>query len=457
MRSVRTLAWLLPLLMHVGCGAGSGGSQSNVQAGGSSVNPSAGGDAAVGGGAGGSDLGLGGAATAGGETTLGGLTGISGAPTSGASSTVGGATGLGGQTSFGGAPVVGGTAGAAGASVGGGGASVIDPGQWHAFTYSGATAAAVEAEYLAWKASHYATCPDGSARVSSSGDETVSEGIGYGMLMAASLGYQGDFDALTKYYFDRLDDNGLMHWKWSGCDLASRWGDNAASDADEDVAMALVIADKQWGGYATTALGLIQAIRTYETDTCGSLIVLKPGDIWGGCSDPGDKRINPSYFAPGYYRVFATIDVEGAALWNQMADDTYVLLAQYQASMGGLVPDWGYADGTGNGSNYYYDACRTPWRIATDYAWFGTAEAQSFLSGVSQWLDANGGIPNPGMDNNSAFNGSFALSGCATSQEKFDQYMQAWMSAGGDDQPYFQGSLRVLYLLVAGGLFPSTL
>ena len=35
--------------------------------------------------------------------------------------------------------------------------------------------------------------------------------------------------------------------------------------------------------------------------------------------------------------------------------------------------------------------------------------------------------------------------------------MSAWLGATMDDTPYFQGTLRVLYLLVAAGRFSSTL
>ena len=60
------------------------------------------------------------------------------------------------------------------------------------------------------------------------------------------------------------------------------------------------------------------------------------------------------------------------------------------------------------------------------------------------------------MLNNSAFVGSFALS-AAYDQAAFDAAVASWLSSNGDDNPYFQGTLRVLYLLAAAGKFPSTL
>ena len=79
--------------------------------------------------------------------------------------------------------------------------------------------------------------------------------------------------------------------------------------------------------------------------------------------------------------------------------------------------------------------------------------ARTFLEGVTGWTDANG---LGSMPNNSAFVGSFALA-AAYDQAKLDAAVAAWLAGNGDDNPYFQGTLRVLYLLAAAGKFPSTL
>ena len=43
-------------------------------------------------------------------------------------------------------------------------------------------------------------------------ESTVSEGIGYGMLIAVYMGDQMLFDNLWKYEQLHLDSNGLMNW-----------------------------------------------------------------------------------------------------------------------------------------------------------------------------------------------------------------------------------------------------
>jgi len=78
------------------------------------------------------------------------------------------------------------------------------------------------------------------------------------------------------------------------------------------------------------------------------------------------------------------------------------------------------------------------------------------MQNIALWVDGHGGLPSAAQAQNSAFVGSFALAG-AYDQGKFDSYMTSWLSAKLDDGPYYQGTLRVLYLLVAAGKFSSTL
>ena len=312
--------------------------------------------------------------------------------------------------------------------------------------------------YDSWKAAHLEVCANGSSDVVKDADTAVSEGIGYGMLLAVAMSDQTSFDGLWKYYQDHLDKNGLMNWKTARCEAPGNNNQGAATDADLDTAMALVQASARWANadYLAKAQALASKVAELESDMCDGRRVLRPGDSWGGCSDPGDKRINPSYFSPGYYKVFAHRFPEQAATWTALSDGSYQLYAIYQARMNNLVPDWSGPDGSDNGSSYWYDACRTPWRVAVDYAWTGDTRAKSFMQNVSSWVDQQGGLPKAAQQQNSAFVGAFALAG-AYEQGKFDTYMSGWLSAETDDTPYYQATLRVLYLLVAAGKFSSTL
>ncbi len=377
-----------------------------------------------------------------------------GSGTGGARATTnGGSTAI--VASGGKASAAGGTGGSSLAGSAGAPAPVI---VWNGAKSALVTDAQLTSEYATWKLTHVTQCDNGSFGVLKDGSTIVSEGIGYGMLLAVAMSDQSLFDGLEKYYFDHLDKNGLMNWTTGKCDAPGNSNSNAATDGDLDSTMALVQAAARWpgGDYLTKAQTLASKIAQFETDMCSGRRVLKPGDSWGGCTNTNDQRVNPSYFSPGYYKVFAHYFPDQATTWTALTDGSYQLYAVYQARMDNLVPDWSNADGSDDGYGYSYDACRTPFRVALDYAWTGDTRAKTFMQNVSTWVDAHGGLPSAAQAQNSAFVGAFALAG-GYEQSKFDGYMSAWLGAKLDDAPYYQGTLRVLYLLVAAGKFSSTL
>ena len=352
----------------------------------------------------------------------------------------------------------GGSAGSASGSAGSSAAGTFSPPTtWNSAKSGVLSDTRLQGEYAAWKSAHAEACSNGSWVVVKDG-AVVSEGIGYGMLLAAAMADQPLFDGLFKYYQEHLDKNGLMNWSTQKCEAPGNDNTNAATDADLDVAMALVQAAARWpsAGYLPKAQSLASKVLLFETDMCSGRRVLLPGDSWGGCNGATDKRINPSYFAPAYYKVFAHYFPEQAATWTALGDGSYQLYAIYQARMNNLVPDWSNPDGSDNGSQYWYDACRTPWRVAVDYAWSGDTRAKTFIQNVSIWVDAHGGLPQAAQQQNSAFLGAFALAS-AYEQGRFDTSVSSWLAANVDDAPYYQATLRVLYLLVAAGKFSSTL
>jgi len=101
--------------------------------------------------------------------------------------------------------------------------------------------------------------------------------------------------------------------------------------------------------------------------------------------------VNPSYFSPYAYRVFAEVNPEND--WNGLVDSSYsLLLAASDSTLdtdssSGLTPNWLRIDrGTGELSadnnldtNYGYDAFRTPWRVTLDYRYNKEPRAQRLL------------------------------------------------------------------------------
>jgi endo-1,4-beta-D-glucanase Y len=202
-------------------------------------------------------------------------------------------------------------------------------------------------------------------------NDTVSEGIGYGMLFAVYLNDQTTFDKLWKYEGAHVNTpNGLMNWHINSNGTTASGGTNSATDADEDMAFALVMADKQWGGYTTVAKALLAKILMFDFGTDGTI---KGGDHF--------VAVNPSYLAPAYYKIFSTYT--GDAGWDAALAKTYDILAAAANANTGLVPDW--VSGR-TGPDYTYDATRTPFRVALDACWFGDARALAFSQKIAAFF-----------------------------------------------------------------------
>lgn len=310
-------------------------------------------------------------------------------------------------------------------------------------------------------------------------DDTVSEGIAYGMMGAVYLNDQPTFDGLWKYSQLHLTSSGLMHWRVDamGRDLdgsgklISVGERGAATDADEDIAWALIMAHHQWGDggslesdYIELALTMIDRIWRFEVDHAGGE-VLKPGDRWGGAS-----ITNPSYFAPSYYRVFGKVSGRESD-WNKVVDSSYRILAASANPATGLVPAWCKADGSSAGREYYYqyDACRTPFRIALDYCDNGEPRAADYLRKVSSFFqEIGGGNIKDGYElggmprsqwSSAAFTGPAGVGAMVSSdfaELTRDSYTE--LLAFGDRAPtqgysYYNSSWHLLSLLAMSGNF----
>ncbi|MEO5769594.1 MAG: glycosyl hydrolase family 8 [Polyangia bacterium] len=232
-------------------------------------------------------------------------------------------------------------------------------------------------------------------------DSTVSEGIAYGMLIAVYMADQALFDDLWKYEQSWLDKNGLMDWYINAAGT-TRLDSGAATDADEDMAFALLMADRQWGGMGSLAKTYLQHAKEQITKIWNNEVFqskyLKPGDTWGDAS-----TINVSYFAPYYYRLFAKVDTANTSNWNALLQTSYDTLARSLNTANGnqsngLVPAWCDADGkpnggaflTGSPTNYQYDSCRTPFRFGMDWCLFGDTRAKDYVAKTTTFFSGIG-------------------------------------------------------------------
>jgi hypothetical protein len=357
----------------------------------------------------------------------------------------------------------------------------------------------LRADYERWRANLIQECNQGDARLRypESGDDTRSEGVGYGMVIAAYMGDQGTFDGLWDYYQRASPQGGLMNWRRDGCPAGGGNGDTgSASDADVDAAFGLIVANRQWPGqgYNTDAATLTGRLRSQlflANGTCNG--VLLAGSQFRDCG-----CVNPSYLPPGYYPAFGANDAGQAAFWTGAVTATYTYFNAIRTTNGNtnLVPAWSSSNGSlglsggcnpqvsggGETNQFQADAARTPWRVATDYQWNGSANAQAFLQRVVGFAKTQrvvqiasvynlAGQPLNGTGQGQTFDAegtrsSFAMGGLAaamtaSTQDDLDQFTGAWQSMYRDGDELgdggtplyraFNNSLALLYGLTVTG------
>ncbi|MBO9699430.1 MAG: choice-of-anchor D domain-containing protein [Sporocytophaga sp.] len=257
--------------------------------------------------------------------------------------------------------------------------------------------------YNEWKEKYTESCGSGKWRVKfDDPSKTVSEGIAYGMLLSAYAADKALFDGLWAFY-KANSNNGFsfMNWKTNGC-VANPETTGGATDADLDVAFALLIAKTQWpsGTYGTDATNLINAIKQSEIHSSG---IANNGNGWGmGSVDGSNGRqacVNPSYQSPAYYKVFKDYTKDNS--WDNAVNGGYNLINANAHATTGLVSDWSSNTGvrntcnnSGTGSSptdgYGYDACRNPWRMAQDVIWNNETKAKSILGKITTYLAGKG-------------------------------------------------------------------
>lgn len=289
-----------------------------------------------------------------------------------------------------------------------------------------ANTAAVQTMYNNWIAKFYvtfeeeATAPQylggfaeklaNSARIKfDTPKNTVSEGIGYGMLITYFMKDWDRFNRLFRYYqaypVSAADGLFFMRWMVKGDDMNGGFSAEAtggsATDADLDVATALLLAYQETGNtdYLNYAIGIAGAI--YNTEVNATTHLFMPGN--DGLHMNDGYVYNISYFSLVALRLFIKYDTARSAAWQQVLDATYDYMIKVQAAGNGLWPDWSNAEGvptnpengssTGKLNDYYgLEGVRIPLRIMWDYNWYGDERAKTLVSTAARFAqDKTGG------------------------------------------------------------------
>ena len=238
-----------------------------------------------------------------------------------------------------------------------------------------------------------------------SGNITTSEGQSYTLLRAVWVDDEDTFDKVFSWTAANMQhkNNHLFSWLYGNLGngtygiLSSKGGNNSATDADTDIAMALLFGYSRWGNvnYLNEAKLIVGDIWQNEVITVGTTSYVVADDLENKSLD--NILINPSYFAPYAYRIFSKVDPQHN--WMSLVDSSYRVLQITSSSSldknssAGLPPNWvlfnrntktfSPAVSLSGSSDFSFDALRVPWRIAIDYEWFKDSRAKTYLDTLS--------------------------------------------------------------------------
>lgn len=234
---------------------------------------------------------------------------------------------------------------------------------------------------------------------------TTSEGQSYSLLRSVWMDDRDTFDQVlkwTKHNLQKREEDQLFAWLW-GQRSDGRWdiiieegGRNSASDADQDIALALIFAAVRWNDtyYLDEANEILDDIWRQEVVLIGNRPYLTAGN-WA--RDEIRPTINPSYLSPAWYEIFARVDTEHD--WLAVKDTSYEVLNRStwneldRGAAVGLPPDWVSIDRTTGAimpsmhadktTNFSDDAFRTFWRVGLDWEWHRDERAYEYLTRIT--------------------------------------------------------------------------
>jgi len=317
--------------------------------------------------------------------------------------------------------------------------------------------------------------------------QCVSEGQGYGMIITALMAgadpsAKSVYDGLFDYYKDHRNNHQYL-MSWAQAKECRDMDKSSATDGDMDIAYSLLLADKQWGSkgrinYLKEAQNMIGAIMKYEINPKTFSVILSDAVEY----DSKDYfAMRSSDFMPAHFKEFE--NTTGDARWKKVVDKNYSLFSYIERNYSedaGLVPDFiinvnrkakpagpNFLESTYDGY-YNYNACRAPWRIATDYLTTGDLRAKTINDKINRWIrETTKGNP----DNISA---GYTLAGNDIRHRYFealsfiapfavsamvDKKNQQWLNAVWDylvrfklkDYDYYDNSIKLLDMIILSG------
>jgi endo-1,4-beta-D-glucanase Y len=329
---------------------------------------------------------------------------------------------------------------------------------------------------------------DGRVSDPTRGGVTTSEGQSYALLRAVWMDDRSSFDTVWRWTVANLQvrGDGLFASLWGGGGIQDH---NTATDADSDIALALLFAARQFGSsaYLGAARDVLSGMWQHDVTAINGMNVVTAGN-WAATQQSPGPVINPSYFAPYAYRVFARED--SAHPWSTLIDSSYTLLDRCTAATlggttsAGLPPNWcAIARNSGQivsfpqisgADNYGYDAFRVMWRVAVDALWNNEARAHDYLArhdflrtrwNAAQRLDpvyGHDGTVVSGYDDPTIYGGdigNFIVADPTVAGQVRQRLLASFNSSSpahfGDPRNYFEQNWVWFGIALSGGALPD--
>lgn len=240
-----------------------------------------------------------------------------------------------------------------------------------------------------------------------------SEGLSYGMMIAAQLNKKAEFDALwnwskTYLYVAETNHPSYGFFAWQARTNGVRMSQFVAPDGEEYFVTALFFAAHRWGkgsgiyDYQGQADELLARMRhrpiirgpirmpwgnatNYVTagplfDEAHKMVLFSP-------SSERNRHTDPSYHLPAFYELWARWGAkEDAEFWRQAAAISRDYFVKVTHPATALNPSYGNFDGSlvlhsgTYGTNFTFDAFRTAGNWSVDWSWWGKDTRQRELS-----------------------------------------------------------------------------
>jgi cellulose synthase/poly-beta-1,6-N-acetylglucosamine synthase-like glycosyltransferase/endo-1,4-beta-D-glucanase Y len=234
-----------------------------------------------------------------------------------------------------------------------------------------------------WSYYRYNFLEEGRAVERDEGGITTSEAQSYALLRAVWSGDRATFDEVWRWTRARLQvrrGDRLLAWRWKAGAVVD---ENAAADADVDVALALVLGSRRFSdpGLRRDALAILEDVWRLETVEAG-------GRRWPVAGNWAAAELYPTlhvgYLAPHAYQVFASVDPRHP--WKELVASAYdVLHFVYLEQRLALPPEKLWVDRatgrlllehpkTRERAAFGYDVVPLFWRVAVDAAWWHRGE-----------------------------------------------------------------------------------